>query len=206
MQKNENRFLNLIGTLLIIVCIPILIIFVTIATKANINHDKLPDFLKYKPLICASNSMANIFEVGDLTITKEVPETELKKGDIITFWDEKHDKVITHRIEEIKINELGKRVYTTKGDMNNEADKETVTYEQIEGKYVNHIKYIGNIILALQKPTGLVVAFLIPVIICAIIYRHKLKIEKIKDQRKEKLLKRIAEKEAKSVSLSGDAK
>ena len=75
-EKQESKLANIIGTILIIICIPLLIVFLTIAVKANINHDKLPDFMGYKPLICASNSMSNIFEVGDLTITKEVEENE----------------------------------------------------------------------------------------------------------------------------------
>ncbi len=196
-DKQDSKLGNLIGTILIIICIPLLIIFLTIAIKANINHDKLPDFLGYKPLICASNSMSNIFEVGDLTITKEVTESELKKGDIITFWNSKHDTVITHRIEEVTINEEGKKVYVTKGDMNNEIDDEAVEYKQIEGKCIGHIKYIGSLILWLQKPTGLITAFLIPVIICAIVYRHILKRKEIKSRRTEKLLKRMEEKQKK---------
>lgn len=190
-KKNENKLLNVIGMLLIIICIPIVIVFITIAIKANINHSKLPDFLGYKPLICASNSMANVFEVGDITITKQVSERELKKGDIITFWDSKRSVVITHRIEEIILDKNDKKAYITKGDMNNDIDKEVVEYEQIEGKYIFHIKYIGNIILFLQKPTGLIIAFLIPLMIYANIYRRNLKREKIKDKRKEKLLKRL---------------
>ena len=64
-EKQESAIANFIGTLLIILCIPFLIIFLTIAIKANISHDKLPDFMGYKPLICASNSMGNIFELGE---------------------------------------------------------------------------------------------------------------------------------------------
>lgn len=193
MQKinKGNKVSDFIGTTLIIICIPILLIFVTIAIKANINHDKLPDFLGYKPLICASNSMSNIFELGDLTITKQVAESELNKGDIITFWDAKHKIIITHRIEDIAITEDGKKEYITKGDMNNDIDKEKVKYEQIEGKCICYVKYIGNLILALQKPTGLIIAFLIPLIICMNAYRHKLKTQEIKEQRKQKLLRKI---------------
>lgn len=194
-QKQESKFANIIGTILIVISIPIVIIFLTIAIKANINHNKLPDFAGYKPLICASNSMSNIFELGDLTITKEVTQSELKKGDIITFWNTKHDTVITHRIEEISKDEKGNTIYITKGDMNNEIDAETVSFNQIEGKCIGHIKYVGNLILWLQKPTGLIVAFLVPIIIIALVYRHNLKKKEVKDKRKEKLLKRMEEKQ-----------
>ena len=197
-EKQESKIANIIGTILIIICVPLLIVFLIIAVKANINHDRLPDFMGYKPLICASNSMSNIFEVGDLTITKEVEENELQKGDIITFWNTEHDTVITHRIEEITTKEDGKTVYVTKGDMNNEIDDEVVEYNQIEGEYIGHIKYIGNLILWIQKPTGLIIAFLIPVLICAIVYRHNLKRKEIKSKRTEKLLKRIDEKQKKN--------
>lgn len=193
MSKKESKLMNFIGILLILVCIPVLVIFIIIAIKANVNHSKVPDFYGYKPLICSSNSMQNVFELGDLTITKETEEKDLKQGDIITFWDKNHSMLITHRINKIVIDDTGKRAYITKGDMNESADEEIVVYEQIEGKYVKNIKYIGKVILAIQTPTGLIVAFLIPVMICALVYKHNLKLEKIKDIRKQKLLKRLEE-------------
>ncbi len=45
-EKQESRLANFIGTLLIIICIPVLIAFITIAVKANITHDKVPDFMR----------------------------------------------------------------------------------------------------------------------------------------------------------------
>lgn len=197
-EKEESAIANFIGTVLIIICIPLLIIFLTIAIKANTNPYNLPDFLGYKPLICASNSMENVFKVGDLTVTKEIKQNELEKGDIITFWDGKHDTVITHRIEQITKDENGKTLYITKGDMNNETDEETVEFSQIEGKYMFHIKYIGNLILWLQEPRGLIIAFLIPIFICALVYRHNLKRKEIKKKRTEKLLKKVAQNSAKT--------
>lgn len=193
MPKKESKLIDLIGILLILIFVPVLIICIIIAVKANINHDKVPDFCGYKPLICSSNSMQNVFGVGDVTITKEIEEKDLNQGDIITFWDNSHDMLITHRINKIVVNETGKRTYITKGDLNDSVDEEVIQYEQIEGKYIYHIKYIGKVILAIQTPTGLIVAFLIPVIICALVYRHNLKLEKIKDARKQKLLRRIEE-------------
>lgn len=193
-EKQESKVGNIVGTILIIIFTPLLIIFLTIAIKANINHDKLPDFLGYKPLICGSNSMGNVFEIGDITFAKEVKQEDLKKGDIITFWDSKKSVVITHRINEITKDENGKTIYITKGDMNNDIDEETVNFEQIEGKYVGHIKYVGNLILWLQKPAGLIIAFLVPILICALIYRCSLTRKEIKKERTEKLLKKIAEK------------
>lgn len=194
-EQKESKFANFIGTTLIIICVPLLIVFATIAIKANINHDHLPDFMGYKPQICASNSMENMFVVGDVTISKAVEENQLNQGDIITFWDVKHDKVYTHRIAEIKKDENNKKIYLTKGDMNSAIDPDAVEFDRIEGKYVGKIKYIGKLILAIQKPTGLIVAFLIPVIITALIYRHDIKVKDKKNRRKEKLLKRLDEKQ-----------
>lgn len=192
--NKENPIANFIGTLLLILCVPLLIVFLTIAIKSNINHDKLPDFLGYKPLICASNSMENIFEVGDVTITKEVlSQEELNEGDIITFWDEDHSTIITHRIDEITTDENNETIYVTKGDMNNEVDAETIKFNQIEGKYVGHVKYIGNLILAIQEPTGLIITFMIPLLIIILVDNHKIKVNDKKMQRKIKALRRLAQ-------------
>ncbi len=45
-EKEENKLSNIIGTILIIICIPLLIAFVTIAIKSNINPNKAPDFMR----------------------------------------------------------------------------------------------------------------------------------------------------------------
>ena len=190
-NTKESKIANLIGTLLILLVIPIAIVALTIAIKANINHDTLPDFLGYKPLIVGSNSMEDVFEVGDLTISLEVEEDELEVGDIISFWDSEGDTVITHRIAEITTEENGETIYITKGDMNDEVDEEAVTFSQIEGKYVWHIKYIGKIILWLQEPQGLIIAFLLPLVVCILIYNHISKRNKIKLARAQKLSNRL---------------
>lgn len=191
MQKIKSRIINIIGIILILLLIPIFIIVLTIAIKANIYHDTLPDFFGYKPLIVGSNSMSNVFEIGDLTIIKEIEEDELEVGDIISYWDTDDNVVITHRISEIMIDETGETIYVTKGDMNNEADSETVVFSQIEGKYMWHIKYIGTFILWLQEPQGLIVAFLIPLVICLLIYKHILGRYKTKLKRMQKILDKV---------------
>ena len=103
---------------------------------------------------------------GDLILTKEIGDLELKEGDIISFRTNKYS-VITHRIINI-VNEEGERKYYTKGDNNDSADRDFVCDAQIEGIYRYRIPKLGEIALNLQKPIGIIICITLPLIILLI--------------------------------------
>ncbi len=98
---------------------------------------------KYESITIVSNSMKPNFERGDVVIFEKMSDSELKqisKNEIIVYSIGKQN--IVHRIIDI-IEKDDKISYLTKGDSNNVADKMLVQTNQIKGKYVFHIKYIG---------------------------------------------------------------
>lgn len=80
-----------------------------------------------------------------------------KSGDIISY--RKGESVVTHRISSI-IEENGNVFIKTKGDNNNTEDSGTITIDSVEGKVINTIPKLGNIVLALQDKTVLIVVIL----------------------------------------------
>lgn len=198
-MKHERKILNFIVdtviTILLVIVMCISLILIIICVKSNKNTTEIADFMGYKPVVCISNSMQDVFEVGDIVISKKCSEDSISIGDIITYRE--GENIVTHRVENIVYTEKGK-AFVTKGDSNNTIDQDTVIYEQIEGKYCYKIPQLGKIILLLQKPQGFIIVFLIPVAIIAIIYKIILIRKDVKDLRKRKLLKRLQEKQLSS--------
>ncbi len=122
---------------------------------------------------------------GDAILVKEVPQNEVKVGDIVSFLQGGTN--VTHRIVEI-IKEDGIQKYTTKGDNNNTEDKEKITYEQIEGKYQFKINQFGIIMQVLKNKITLIVLIIIIVFMCFSKGR-------MENKRKERREKRILYKE-----------
>lgn len=181
--QKENQKVQTIGritsAIIYMLLIPVIIFNFTLIIKSFINPNKAPDFFGYKNFVIVSGSMEPTIMTGDVILVKEVPQDEIQKGDIISF--SQGGTNVTHRIID-RIQENGLTKYKTKGDNNNTEDKETITYNQIEGKYQFKINQFGIIIDILKSKITLMI--LILTIIC--IYIYKAKIEHKRQKRREK--------------------
>lgn len=99
-------------------------------------------FFMYKTSIVLSGSMEPTINVNDYIIIKK--EKKLHINDIVVY--KMNDVLVVHRIVEINGNNI-----ITKGDANNTVDQ-PISKEQILGKYIGKIKYLGKIIKFIQKP------------------------------------------------------
>jgi signal peptidase I len=90
-----------------------------------------------------SGSMAPAIGVGELVFVKPVSQfSDIKTGDMITFVVNKHLTVATHRV--VGINEK-EETLETKGDANETKDANPVSYENVVGKVVWHLPYLGYV-------------------------------------------------------------
>lgn len=101
-----------------------------------------PSLIGYQAKAVLSGSMEPAFMTGSIIVVKQPDSKEhLKTEDIITF--KSGDKLITHRIVEVKKTKAGV-LYQTKGDNNDAPDMEYVQPENITGKYAGFtIPYAG---------------------------------------------------------------
>ena len=100
------------------------------------------------PSIIISNSMKPVISRGDLVFLKRTDTDSLEKGDVIQY---KLDEIqVFHRIIEVKYNK-GIRYFVTKGDANSAEDPSPVTEEQVMGKYIGRIPYVGWPALLLRQ-------------------------------------------------------
>jgi len=101
-----------------------------------------------KPTVIYSGSMSPEFNVGDLVIIDNVDKTLIKKGDVIQFISSDNE-IFIHRVIDIQKGELGS-LFLTKGDANKDADPKPLKEDQILGKAIFTIPFIGWIQIYLR--------------------------------------------------------
>jgi len=127
----------------------------------------------YKLYIVQSGSMEPAIKKMGIVVVKPVQEYE--KDDVITIQESPNsDVTVTHRIHEIEETEDGK-LFTLKGDANEDPDGEKRTEESILGKVIFTVPYIGYPISFAQTQTGLIILVIVPAVI--IVYSEVLSIK-----------------------------
>jgi signal peptidase len=121
---------------------------------------------EYPLLAVASGSMIPTLNVGDLIVVQgglSVNDViaEYETGDIVVFHKPSNpDELIVHRAVEKVNDEL-----RTKGDNNDHADYWIVTNDELVGKVVGNIPYLGHVPLFVHTPTGIMIILLVIVVL-----------------------------------------
>lgn len=176
MNKQLAKIGNIVLDVLVII---ILIVSLTIAVSsaASKNNDGVPTLFGYTILSVQTDSMDPTIKAGDIIIGRvSDKDTELKKGDIITFKstpvEETGIGVIknTHRIVAVDTSSGAPR-YNTQGDNVAAQDHDQVRHDQVISKYTGvRIPKLGGVIDFLKSGIGFFVFLLIPVIVFFIFY------------------------------------
>lgn len=166
-----HRILTGVGIALCVILIPMLIINCTLLIKGWTNKDEVPTLFGYAPMIVLTDSMSgnneDNFNGGDLIFVKTVKPEEVKKGDVISFFDPQGNgtSITSHRVVEV-VNEDGKISFKTKGDSNNTEDKLPVPAENLAGVYTGFkIVGAGRVAMFMQTPWGLIVCVVVPILL-----------------------------------------
>ena len=93
-----------------------------------------------KPVAIATGSMQEELHVGDVAIIKKCNANDIEEGDIIEYQMEGY--TVIHRVVS-KTQKNGDVTFITKGDSNDSEDSEPVTENQIIGKVIFKIRYLG---------------------------------------------------------------
>ena len=166
-----HRILTGVGIALCVVLVPMLMINCTLLIKGWTNKDEVPTLFGYAPMIVLTDSMAgnkeDNFSGGDLIFVKTVTAEEVKKGDVISFFDPAGNgtSITSHRVVEI-LNEDGKISFKTKGDNNNTEDKLPVPAENLAGVYTGvKLAGAGRVAMFMQTPWGLILCVVVPILL-----------------------------------------
>ena len=93
-----------------------------------------------KPVAIATGSMEKEIYAGDVVLIQKCKSNDVNVGDIIEYKMEGY--TVIHRIVE-KRQRSGNYFFITKGDNNNAPDTKEVNEDQLIGKVIFKIKYVG---------------------------------------------------------------
>lgn len=163
-----------------IILIPVIFYNTMLIVQAATNPRETPCVFGVKTFVIISGSMEPVLEIGDIAVIKEFPKEELQAGDIISFRS--GQSIITHRITDVIKDKNGKISFETKGDNNNIKDKNYVKSDDVEGKMVCKIPFVGKVALLLKNKLIIIIILMI----FYMMYIHNAKVEDRRIMRKEK--------------------
>lgn len=166
-KSKGRRIANTIINIVLVIAI-ILAAVCTYTSYVSTSGNGVPSIFGLRVMSIQTESMYPTMKPGDLIFDTAVKDTsELKIGDIITYWTViDGERVLnTHRITEI-YDGGGYLIFQTKGDNNTIEDSLTVHESEIVGQY-NGMKIagLGKLFDYLQTSTGFLIVVVIPVAI-----------------------------------------
>jgi len=163
-----------------------------IAVAALLIVSRFPITGNIKFMMVQSGSMEPAIRTGSLVLVAPAPSTnsgqaDYKIGDIISFSPTGKNKLsVSHRIYDIK-NVNGENQYITKGDANKTPDSGHILKNNITGKILISVPYLGYAVNFMQTKTGFLLIIIIPaaIIIFDEIIKIIKEIKKIKAKKAE---------------------
>lgn len=188
MKKGVKKGLDI--TAIVLVCVLFVLGVMLLSMSVTKNKDGVPRVFGVTFLDIRTDSMKGSINPGDLAvITKVKDASELKEGDVITFWDIVGGQraLNTHRIVKIIPNETTpeETIYVTKGDNEQYEDSLNRTFNQVVGKYRFRMAKMGYVVRFLQSGWGFFFIIILP-LVAFLGYRVYILVKVILDLKKEK--------------------
>ncbi len=112
----------------------------------------LPRVMGYDIYTVISGSMEPSIPTGSLVYIEGAQPEDIEAGDVIAFYGARDSAaVITHRVVE---NNTLMGQFVTKGDANEKADVNPVSYEEFIGKLALSIPYLGRLAQLFTSTSG----------------------------------------------------
>jgi len=120
----------------------------------------------YRLVDMSTPTMVGVYPMGTLLVVKEVPLSELRVGDDISFY-QNSEVIITHRIAEVIEDHegSGERAFITRG-VNDPDDEQEVSTIQMIGRVENNFPQLGTV-LSMTKGNMhyIVLAFVVLIVV-----------------------------------------
>lgn len=106
--------------------------------------------LGYNFFAVQTGSMAEVYPIGSIIIVKPSDFNDIQINNVISYYINENT-IVTHRVISIDIEN---KSFTTKGDENNSPDSSSVYYDNVIGKPIFCIKYLGYLYLLIHTTKG----------------------------------------------------
>ncbi len=161
MKVALSKILKWIGRIFTFLLILILGFNVYIIVMRSCFNVKMPTVFGFSNAIVLTGSMEPTIHVNDMIIVKS--QDVYNEGDIVTYIPENNGTPVTHRIIEKRDN-----IFITQGDANNTADP-GIKAEQVVGRVVLTIPFVGSIVALLTTPLGLMIFIIIGIAVFGLV-------------------------------------
>ena len=112
-----------------------------------------------------SGSMEPTLQTGGAAVCRPVDPKQIEPGDVIAFKSTNDPSTtITHRVIGV-YGPANSPSFATRGDANNSPDENLVPAENIKGKIVFHLPYVGYLFSFARTPWGIIALIAIPLAI-----------------------------------------
>ena len=155
MNRSVKKIWNVISTVLVVIVVVVALLLV---------GARLFGLQVYAVL---SGSMEPTYHVGSVIYVEPVDPSEIQVGDPITFVMNEELTVATHRVVRI---DAKNNNYYTKGDANENPDAAPVHFNNLLGKPVFTIPYLGYISSYVQSPPGMYYAIAVGVLLLVLVF------------------------------------
>lgn len=146
--------------LVILIGLVVILLYLAIGSRGN----GLPFLQNFQLFTVLSGSMEPNLNVGGVIIVEKVDPDTLKEGDIITFLSNDttlNGKVVSHRIIQVVDNNNG-RMFITKGDANEDRDDAAAVPNNVIGRVIFHVPYLGYLLNFMKTKQGFFFILLLP--------------------------------------------
>lgn len=151
---------------IVLVVLGVFIVYMLVFMFKGMKTNETPTIFGHQIYIVCSNSMSPTFETGSLLLVKHVDTSSIQVNDIITFKEKNDSVATTHRVVKI-LNDNGLQ-FVTRGDANNVDDPMPVSADEVVGRVVFWIPYIGYLLGFIRTKEGLLVFIIVPALIIII--------------------------------------
>lgn len=150
-EKSKGK---LVKDIISYIVIAIVFSFMVISILSNIG------LFGYKFYDVLTGSMSPTINPGSLIVVKEIDDSEIKEGDIITFKGNSTSNITTHRV--VEVIEKDKNIkFQTKGDANDVLDSMLIDGNLLVGKVVFDIPYMGKVMSFINQYRVVIVILII---------------------------------------------
>ena len=162
---SDNSKSKLIKNIISYIVIAIVFIFMVISILSNLG------LLGYKFYDVLTGSMSPTINPGSLIIVKEIDDSEVKEGDVITFKGTSTSNLTTHRVVEV-IEKDNNIKFQTKGDANDVLDPMLVDGNLLVGEVVFNVPYMGKVMSFINQYRVIIVILIIAYLCFGTFYKE----------------------------------
>jgi len=194
------------GAVICVILLPILVINITLIARSFASPNEVPSIGGIFPLIVMTDSMYPDIQGGDLIFCHTEEPENIKKGDVIAFFDPAGNgtSIVTHTVAKVTEKD-GKPAWITRGIANNANDDAVVPAENLAGVYQMRLPGVGRVVMFLQTTKGLLLCVVCPILLFVAwdIFRRR-RYEKRSQADTAALLRELEELRARSAKETAD--